>query len=186
MNTTGQTVSQSQGVGTPSSPASSTTSLLKSGVSGGEAKGGGAVGLMGGKIATEDLLLIKTPSGKTIKDFVIPDRLKNNDPELVDYIMRSESMKDQERQYWFNLSEIMTPAQIEKLRDILKRERQKLAEIDAKYGKTTIDPIQAAKRAKALAAKRAAQQARLRQKEAEIQAREAEEEEAILKELEQL
>ncbi len=151
--------------------------------------GQGAVATTGGvavKITTADLALIKTPSGKTINDFNISDKLKNNDPELVDFIIRSESMKDPERQYWFNLTEIMNSEQTEKLRDILKRERVKLAEIDAKYGKKPIDPIKAAKDAEAKAARRAQEQKRLQQEEAAHQAKEAAAEEDILAELDNI
>ena len=85
---------------------------------------------------------VTTPTGKTLADFRIPAKLTQNDPALIDLIMKSESMKDEERQYWFNLYEVMNTAQIDKLRDILTRERAKLAEIDAKYGKKPkIDPF---------------------------------------------
>lgn len=134
-----------------------------------------------------DITQIKTPTGKTITDFRIPAKLLENDAELVDYIMKSESMKDEERQYWFNLYEVMNEQQVEKLRDILKREREKLAEIDAKYGKKPeIDPVEAAKKAEELAQKRAQEQAILKQREAKQQAQEAEAEANILSELEGL
>ncbi len=127
---------------------------------------------------------IKTPSGKTLQDFRIPEALLKNDVELVDYIMRSESMKDEERQYWFNLTEVMNAQQVEKLRDILSRERKKLAEIDAKYGKKPpVDPVEAARKAKIMADKRAAQQAQLKAREAQQQAQEVQDEEDILSEL---
>lgn len=66
---------------------------------------------------------------------IIPDEWKNKDPELVDLIAHSESMNDEERQYWINTLTVMTPAQVENLRQILKREREQLAAIDAKYAK---------------------------------------------------
>jgi len=131
-----------------------------------------------------DLTQLKTPTGKAITDFRIPAKLMQNDPALVDLIMRSESMKDEERQYWFNLYEVMNEGQIEKLRDILTRERAKLAEIDAKYGKKPeIDPVEAAKKAEDMAQKRAAEQAALKKREAEAQAKEAHAEDALMNEL---
>lgn len=134
-----------------------------------------------------DLTQIKTPTGKTITDFRVPAKLQQNDPELVDLIMRSESMKDEERQYWFNLYEVMNAQQVEKLRDILTRERAKLAEIDAKYGKKPeIDPVQAAKKAEEMAKKRAADQQALKQREAEAQAKEAHAEDELMSELDNL
>ena len=130
---------------------------------------------------------VTTPTGKTLADFRIPAKLTQNDPVLIDLIMKSESMKDEERQYWFNLYEVMNTAQIEKLRDILTRERKKLAEIDAKYGKKpVIDPVEAAKKAEEMAQKRAAEQAALARREAEHQAKEADAEAALMDELDNL
>ena len=75
---------------------------------------------------------IKTKGGRTIKDFTIPDNLLKNNPTLVKLILLSESMNEEERQYWFNLTEVMNDEQIEKLQDILTREQQKLVEINEK------------------------------------------------------
>ncbi len=133
-----------------------------------------------------DLTTIKTPSGKTIQDFEIPEELLKNDPGLVDLIMLSESMNDDERQYWFNLTKVMNTEQIEKLRDILTRERNKLAEIEAKYAKKNIDPIAAARKAEELAQQRAAEQAQIKAREAAAEAKEKVQEEAVLAELENL
>ncbi len=129
---------------------------------------------------------LKTPTGKTITDFQIPQPLVDTDKPLIDLVMRSESMKDSERQYWFNLTEVMNEEQIDKLRDILTRERQKLADIEAKYHKKKVDPVVAARIAEEKGRKRAEKQAQLRAKEAEEEAKEAQSEEAILNELEGL
>ncbi len=53
--------------------------------------------------------------------------------ELVDFILASESMNDDERRYWIDILPVMSDEQITKLRDILVRERDQLAAIDAKY-----------------------------------------------------
>lgn len=133
-----------------------------------------------------DLTQIKTTSGKTIVDFKIPAAFIEKEPNLVKLVMESDSMNDDERQYWFNLTEVMDEAQVEKLRDILTRERQKLDEINAKYHPEKVDPVEAAKKAQELAAKRSAQQAALKTKEAEDQDKEKADEAAILAELEAL
>lgn len=134
-----------------------------------------------------DLTNIKTKTGKTIKDFMIPKTLLEKDSALVELIMGSESMQDSERQYWFNLTQSMNPEQIEKLRDILTREKQKLAEIEAKYApKPKLSPEEAAARNAEMEQKRAAQQASLKEKEAQAQAKEVDAEEALLNELENL
>ncbi len=65
-----------------------------------------------------DLKNIKTKTGKTIADFKIPEKFLA-DVELTTLVMKSESMDDGERQYWFNLYDVMSVEQIDKLRDIL-------------------------------------------------------------------
>ena len=64
----------------------------------------------------------------------IPDNFLASDPDLTVLILRSRSLaKNEEKQNWFNLIPMMNQEQIEKLRDILTRERDKIAEIEAKY-----------------------------------------------------
>lgn len=65
--------------------------------------------------------------------FVVPADVKAKFPELIELITASESMNDEERQYWVNILPIMTPDQLQNLKDILVNERQQLAAIDAKY-----------------------------------------------------
>lgn len=129
-------------------------------------------------VATKDypveLDKIFTPQTKKGLDgFTIPEPMLSNDPQLIELVVRSESMKDDERQYWFNLSEVMNTEQVEKLRDILVRERIRLAEIDHKYGKTKIDPVEAARKAKEMAEKRARDKKLLAEREAKAKAQEA-------------
>jgi len=135
-----------------------------------------------------DLGKLRTPgTGKTIKDFKIPEYMLKEDKELVELIMLSESMNDGERQYWFDLTKTMNIQQVEKLRDILLKERKKLAEIEAKYGvkKTAkLSPEDAAK-------KNAQMEKNMREKQAAIKAREQqveaeENEDEILAELDNL
>lgn len=76
---------------------------------------------------------------------VVPDDLRAQHPDLVDLILRSESMNDEERQYWVNILPIMTPEQVQNLRDILSNERTQLAAIDAKYAKTANTPTDPAR-----------------------------------------
>lgn len=65
----------------------------------------------------------------------ITDELKQKFPELIDLILGSESMNDEERQYWVNILPVMTPEQIQNLKDILTNEKEQLAAIDRKYAK---------------------------------------------------
>lgn len=70
---------------------------------------------------------------------VIPDELRAQYPELIGLIEKSESMNDAERQYWVNILPIMTPEQVQSLRDILDNERRQLKAIDEKYAKTAAE-----------------------------------------------
>jgi hypothetical protein len=136
---------------------------------------------------TTDLNAIRTPkTGKMLKDFEVPEKFLNQYPELVAMILRSESMNDGERQYWFNLTEVMNTEQVEKLRGILTREREKLAEIEAKYGPTqpTLTTAEIAERNQEIQQKREQQQAALRAKEAASEA--TENDDAILSEFDSL
>ena len=135
-----------------------------------------------------DLGKLRTPgTGKTIKDFKIPEYMLKEDKELVELIMLSESMNDGERQYWFDLTKTMNIQQVEKLRDILLKERQKLAEIEAKYGvkKTkTLSPEEIAKKNAQIEKNMREKQAAIKAREQQMEAEENEDE--ILAELDNL
>ncbi len=63
-----------------------------------------------------------------------PDVLEKFGP-LVLLVQGSESMNNEERQYWINILPIMTPEQLKNLADILSSEKKQLAAIDEKYSK---------------------------------------------------
>jgi len=63
----------------------------------------------------------------------IPESVKQKYPKLVDLILETKSMDDDERQYWFNILPIMKTDQVEKLRNILVTEKNKIAQIDSQY-----------------------------------------------------
>jgi hypothetical protein len=68
--------------------------------------------------------------------FNIPDVFLENEIDLVILVLNSRSLaKDEEKQSWFNLVPMMNQDQIDKLRDILTREKDKIAEIESKYEK---------------------------------------------------
>ncbi len=71
---------------------------------------------------------------KVAWDYNIPDDMLENNPDLVVLVLESKSISDQkEKQSWFDLYSLMNQEQIDKLRDILTREKEKLAEIEARY-----------------------------------------------------
>lgn len=136
-----------------------------------------------------DISIIKTKTGKTLSDFTVPLWLTQHDPQLVSLILRSESMKDEERQYWFNLADVMKPAQVEKLRAILLRERKKLDDIEQKYSSVKKPALSIEEQQAQIAQmhqQRSAQRSNIEQAEAQSEQAESEHEDAILAELENL
>jgi len=66
----------------------------------------------------------------------VPPAVQDSHGPLVDLVLKSESMNDEERQYWIDILPVMTTEQIEQLRIILVNERDQLAAIDEKYSKS--------------------------------------------------
>ena len=67
------------------------------------------------------------------KDFTIPDNIQSEYPELIKLILATDSMDDNERQYWFDILPSMTNEQIDRLYDILDTEKRKLDNLEKKY-----------------------------------------------------
>jgi LAS superfamily LD-carboxypeptidase LdcB len=65
----------------------------------------------------------------------VPAEVQQKFGPLIDMIKASESMNNEERQYWINILPIMTPEQLKNLEDILTNEKKQLAAIDDKYSK---------------------------------------------------
>lgn len=74
---------------------------------------------------------------------IVPADVRAKFGEIVELILASESMNEDERRYWIDILPAMTPEQISKLTDILTRERDQLAAIDAKYSQGMSDLAQA-------------------------------------------
>jgi hypothetical protein len=69
-------------------------------------------------------------------EFDIPLVFLENNSSLIQLILESKSLSEHtEKQNWFNLLPIMSQEQVDKLNDILTREKQKLEEINEKYAK---------------------------------------------------
>lgn len=81
------------------------------------------------KVATQQIAI----SRESIEKFGISEDFAKKNPVLVDLILRTESMKDEERKYWFQLLPIMSEEQAQKLQNILQNEKDQLAELDKKY-----------------------------------------------------
>jgi len=67
------------------------------------------------------------------KTFIVADETLADYKELVDLILATESMDDDERQYWFDIMPSMTDEQIDRLYNILDTERKKLEKLEEKY-----------------------------------------------------
>jgi len=67
--------------------------------------------------------------------FYISDDIQVKYPELIKLILETESMDDDERQYWFDIMPSMTDSQIDRLYNILETEKKKLEELEVKYQK---------------------------------------------------
>lgn len=67
------------------------------------------------------------------KTFYISDEIQAEFWELVKLILATESMDDEERQYWFDIMPSMNDNQIDRLFNILETERKKLEELELKY-----------------------------------------------------
>ncbi len=67
------------------------------------------------------------------KTFQIDDEMQAKYGELIKMILATESMDDDERQYWFDIMPSMTDEQIDRLFNILDTERRKLEELELKY-----------------------------------------------------
>jgi hypothetical protein len=67
-------------------------------------------------------------------NYDIPEDMLKTNADLVVLVLESKSISEQrEKQSWFDLYNLMNQEQIDKLRDILTRGKEKLAEIEARY-----------------------------------------------------
>ena len=67
------------------------------------------------------------------KIFNVSDEMQAQYNELVKLIIETESMDDDEKQYWFDIMPSMTDDQIDRLFNILDTEKKKLEALEEKY-----------------------------------------------------
>ncbi len=65
--------------------------------------------------------------------YIVPSLVRNKFPDLVKLIYETESMNEEEREYWLQIMPIMSEEQIKKFRDILVNEKEQLARLDSEY-----------------------------------------------------
>ncbi len=83
-----------------------------------------------------DLIKEKLPVElhESAQQFDIPDEFLMTMSDLIALVLNSKSIDNkEEKQSWFSLLPMMSIEQINKLRDILVREKEKLQEIEKKY-----------------------------------------------------
>ncbi len=66
-------------------------------------------------------------------DFNISDEIKAKYPELIKLVVATDSMDNDEKQYWFDIMPSMTDSQVDRLYEILETEKNKLEELEVKY-----------------------------------------------------
>lgn len=90
-------------------------------------------------IATLGVFLNAAACSKEIvsgdKKFFVNDSVFEKNELLIQMILKTESMDEKERQYWFDMLPSMTGKQIDRLYEILETERNKLKELEDKYQK---------------------------------------------------
>lgn len=116
--------------------------------------------------------------------YSIPSLVKEKFPQLIELVLLTESMNDDERDYWFQILPIMSEEQIAKFHAILVNERSQLMRLDTEYDqqiKTLNEKHTVEWQAFEAKKKREAVQ----QAETKHDAEEKEKEEALLKQLEE-
>lgn len=67
------------------------------------------------------------------QQYTIPPAVLEKYPHLVELIKKTESMSNEEREYWFQILPIMTEDQVKRLQTILEEEANQLAKLDDQY-----------------------------------------------------
>lgn len=77
---------------------------------------------------------LSADDSKVAEWYSIPEEFLERYPDVVSLILNSMSLENsEEKQKWFDMFYLMNDEQISELRDILTREKEKLAEIEEKY-----------------------------------------------------
>lgn len=93
-------------------------------------------------IATQDIIMKYLPQDlwDVVMKYEITEEFVIKMPDLIELVLRSRSIdKPEDKQGWFSLLPLMNDDQIARLREILTKEKVKLAEIEQKYEEKKID-----------------------------------------------
>jgi len=67
------------------------------------------------------------------KYYIVPKLVRETFPDLIKLVFETESMDEDEREYWLQILPIMSEEQIKKFRDILVNEKDQLKKLDTEY-----------------------------------------------------
>jgi len=116
------------------------------------------------------------------KLYIIPKILREIFPDLIKLIFETESMDEDEREYWLQILPIMTEEQIKKFREILVNEKDQLKKLDQDYN-TEISKIDQSHKTALNDEDIKRRRAELQAKEKAAQESESKQEEDLLKKL---
>jgi hypothetical protein len=125
-----------------------------------------------------------TTTSATGKQYIIPQGVLDKYPDLVELIKKTESMSDDERNYWFQILPIMTAEQVNRLKGILQEEAAQLSKLDDQY-QDQLAKLNQKHLEEWNSFQHKQDRAALQKAEAEDQAKEAASEEDLLKQLNQ-
>lgn len=117
--------------------------------------------------------------------YIIPKIVREKFVDLVKLIYETESMNQEEREYWMQILPIMTEDQIVKFREILVNERDQLNKLDKEY-ESEMSKINANKAPEIDEAKLKQKMHEIKQAEKSSEEVEKSEEELLLKKLSEI
>lgn len=115
--------------------------------------------------------------------YTIPAFVKEKFPDLVELVLQTESMNEDERDYWFQILPIMTEEQIAKFRGILVNEKSQIKKLDEDYSKE-VSKLNEKHSAEWTAFEHKKKREAVTKAEANVEDEEKAKEEALLKQLE--
>ena len=109
------------------------SALQSGGGAGAQTASGGAVTVVGSDIVVDKNKTNEQYIEEAEAHYIIPKLVREKFVDLVKLIYETESMNQEEREYWMQILPIMTEDQIVKFREILVNERDQLQKLDQEY-----------------------------------------------------
>lgn len=127
-----------QGTSATPATAGAVTAATQTATAGMAAAGATAATTKAAVTSSDGVVVDKNKSQEQyIKDaeakYIIPALVREKFPDLIKLIYETESMNEEEREYWLQIMPIMSEDQIVKFRDILVNEKQQLSKLDTEY-----------------------------------------------------